>query len=370
METPRSQNLDHLFDFSAPVMREVMDKLMRAAHSNASILILGEGGTGKSVLARIAHQASRRDDKPFVTVNCPSLSKELLESELFGHVKGSFTGAARDYWGKVKAAEGGTLFFDEIGELPMEIQPKLLRLFQEREYERVGETITRSANIRVIAATNCDLKQRVSTGAFREDLYFRLNVISLELPPLRERKEDLIRFAEYYLRHFAALFKREITGFSAEALACIRNHTWPGNLRELLHAVEHGVALARDDILVPGDFPDEIQPGRTIAPKSQINNLMAEGWLSLENLIEKYVRLVMEHTSTSNKAASILGIDKATLYRKRKRWGLPISSQIRKNALFQITSGPPSTNGNQLVSISEAGHRRSANSSVTRVNHL
>jgi len=273
------------------------------------------------------------------------LSKELLESELFGHVKGSFTGAARDYWGKVKAAEGGTLFFDEIGELPMEIQPKLLRLFQEREYERVGETATRFANIRVIAATNCDLKQRVSTGAFREDLYFRLNVISFELPPLRKRREDLIHFAEYYLQHFATLFKREVTGFSAEAIACIRNHTWPGNLRELQHAVEHGVVLARDDILVPGDFPYEIQHGRTIAAKSQINNLMTGGWLSLENLIEKYVRLVLEHASASSEAAKILGIDNATLYRKRKRWGLPISSQSKRNALFQTTPGRPSTNG-------------------------
>jgi NtrC-family two-component system response regulator AlgB len=326
---------DHLFDFSAPIMGQVMDKLARAADTNASILILGECGTGKSVLARIAHQGSRRNDKPFVTVSCPSLSKELLESELFGHVKGSFTGAAKDYWGKVKAAEGGTLFFDEIGELPLEIQPKLLRLFQEREYERVGETTTRSANIRVIAATNCDLKQRVATGAFREDLYFRLNVISIELPPLRERKEDLIRFAEYYLQHFAALFKRNITGFSEEAMACIRNHTWPGNLRELQHAVERGVVLARDTTLVLGDFPAEIQNSRTVAAKSMIDNLTTEGWLSLENLMEKYVRLVLEHSSASSEAADILGIDNATLYRKRKKWGLPIGSQGRRNALFQ-----------------------------------
>ena len=340
-----NQNLDHLFDFRAPAMRQVMDQLMRAAHTNASILILGECGTGKSVLARIAHQGSRLSDKPFVTVNCPSLSKELLESELFGHVRGSFTGAVRDHWGKVKAAEGGTLFFDEIGELPMEIQPKLLRLFQEREYERVGETVTRYANIRVLAATNCDLKQRVSAGAFREDLYFRLNVITIELPPLRERKDDLIRFAEYYLRHFAAQFRREITGFSADAIACIRNHAWPGNLRELQHAVERGVALARDSTLVPGDFPDEIQQGQTVAVKSQIDSLMTERWLSLENLIEKYVRLVLEHAPASSEAARILGIDSTTLYRKRKRWGIPIGSRMKKDALFQTTSGHPSTNG-------------------------
>jgi len=343
-EIHKHRDPDHLFDFSAPIMREAMDKLTRAADTNASILILGECGTGKSVLARIAHQASRRNDKPFVTVSCPSLSKELLESQLFGHVRGSFTSAARDYWGKVKAAEGGTLFFDEIGELPIEIQPKLLRLLQEREYERLGETVTRFANIRVMAATNCDLKQRVAKGAFREDLYFRLNVISIELPPLRERKEDLIRFAEYYLEHFAAQFKRKITGFSAEALACICNYTWPGNLRELQHAVERGVALARDTTLVLGDFSDEIQHG-TIAAKSQINNLMTEGWISLENLIEKYVRLVLEHAPASSEAANILGIDIATLYRKRKKWGLPIGPQMRKNAFFQTTLGHPSTNG-------------------------
>ena len=326
-------------------MRQVMDKLMRAAKTNASILILGESGTGKSVLARMAHQGSRLSDKPFVTVNCPSLSKELLESELFGHMKGSFTGAVKDYWGKVKAAEGGTLFFDEIGELPMEIQPKLLRLFQEREYERVGETATRFANIRVLAATNCDLKQRVSAGAFREDLYFRLNVITIELPPLRERKEDLIRFAEYYLQHFAVQFNRKITGFSPEALACIRHHAWPGNLRELQHAVEHGVALARDNILVLEDFPNEVRQGRIAAVKTQIDSLMTEGWPSLENLVEKYVRLVLEHTPASNEAARILGIDNATLYRKRKRWGLPIGPQTKRPALFQTPSGHPSTNG-------------------------
>ncbi len=260
---------------------------------------------------------------------------QFLESDLFGHVKGSFTGAARDYWGKVKAAEGGTLFFDEIGELPMEIQSKLLRLFQEREYERVGETVTRFADIRVIAATNCDLKQRVSTGAFREDLYFRLNVISIELPPLRERKEDLIRFAEYYLQHFAARFKRKITGFSDEVLACIRNHTWPGNLRELQHAVERGVVLARDNTLVLGDFPDEIQHSRPIAVKSQIDNFTTEGWVSLENLIEKYVRLVLEHAPASSEAANILGINNATLYRKRKNGGFPLVLREKEMSFFK-----------------------------------
>src|ERR1039457_5598734 len=179
-------------------MTEVMDTLLRAAKTPASILILGESGTGKSVVARAVHKQSHLAVRPFITVSCPSLSKELLESELFGHVKGAFTGALRDHLGKVKAAAGGTLFLDEIGDLPMEIQPKLLRLLQEREYERVGENMTRLAVVRLIAATNRDLRKRIAEGHFREDLYFRLNVITVEMPPLRSRPGDLLRLAEHY----------------------------------------------------------------------------------------------------------------------------------------------------------------------------
>ena len=189
----------------------------RAAKTPASILIFGESGTGKSVAARAVHEKSHLADKPFVTVSCPSLSKELLESELFGHVRGSFTGAIKDHWGKVKAAEGGTLFLDEIGDLPMEIQPKLLRLLQEHEYERLGENVTRQANLRVIAATNRDLKKRVAEGAFREDLYFRLNVIAVEMPPLRERAADLIRFAEHYEQYFRRTMRAQARGTFARS---------------------------------------------------------------------------------------------------------------------------------------------------------
>jgi NtrC-family two-component system response regulator AlgB len=185
-----------LIDFETPSMKSVMEVLDRAAKSPASVLILGESGTGKSVAARALHERSHLADKPFVTVSCPSLTKELLESTLFGHVRGSFTGAMRDHWGKVKAADGGTLFLDEIGDLPVEIQPKLLRLLQEREYERVGETVTRHAEVRIVAATNRDLQQRVADGAFREDLFYRLNVITVHMPPLRDRPRDVLRFAE------------------------------------------------------------------------------------------------------------------------------------------------------------------------------
>src|SRR6187397_547785 len=186
-----SQFPESMFESSTPEVNDILDTLFRAASTPVSILVLGESGTGKSIAARAVHQRSPRADKPFVTVHCPGLSRELLESDLFGHAKGAFTGAIRDHWGKVKAAHGGTLFLDEIGELPMELQPKLLRLLQDREYERVGETTLRTADVRIIAATNRDLKKAVDEGTFREDLFYRLNVITVDLPPLRQRVADI-----------------------------------------------------------------------------------------------------------------------------------------------------------------------------------
>ncbi|MBL9167093.1 MAG: sigma-54-dependent Fis family transcriptional regulator [Verrucomicrobiales bacterium] len=244
------------FDFHSPPMRELHELVVQAAPTPASILIGGESGTGKSVLARAILHHSRLAHKPFVTVSCPSLSKELLRSQLFGHVKGAFTGAAADHWGKVRKAEGGTLFLDEIGDLPLEIQPQLLRLLQEREYERLGENITRQANVRIIAATNRNLKKLVADGRFREDLYFRLNVIAIEMPPLRQRPDDLMRLAEHYLRHFLTRYERCIEGFSKDALTAIRAHSWPGNLRELRNAVERAVILSREKWLEAAYFSD------------------------------------------------------------------------------------------------------------------
>jgi two-component system, NtrC family, response regulator AlgB len=319
----RSQSLEPIFDFTTPKMQEVMDVLLRAAKTPASILILGESGTGKSVAARAVHEKSHLADKPFVTVSCPSLSKELLESELFGHVRGSFTGAIKDHWGKVKAAEGGTLFLDEIGDLPMEIQPKLLRLLQEREYERLGENVTRTANLRIIAATNRDLKKRVAEGLFREDLYFRLNVIAVEMPPLRSRDGDLIRFAEHYEKFFADQCARKLEGLSPEAVACIRAYHWPGNLRELRNAIERAVILAKHDQLSPEDFPAELRGQNTSATSVNGENLPQVGSLiSLEKLEEAHMRKILERTPSLSEAAEVLGIDQATLYRKRKKIGL------------------------------------------------
>ena len=319
----KAQGVQPIFDFTTPVMREVMDVLLRAAKTPASILILGESGTGKSMAARAVHQNSHLADKPFVTVSCPSLSKELLESELFGHVKGSFTGAIKDHWGKVKSAEGGTLFLDEIGDLPMEIQPKLLRLLQEREYERLGENVTRTTDVRIIAATNRDLKMRAAAGAFREDLYFRLNVITVEMPPLRARSGDLVRFAEHYLKHFAAQCGRRIDGFSSEASARLLAHSWPGNLRELSNAIERAVIMARENKIEPSDLPMELReaasPGAAADPASPLQTGVA---ITLEKLEEAHIRGVLATATSLADAADTLGIDQATLYRKRKKMGL------------------------------------------------
>ena len=314
----KSQSPDLLLDFATPRMKEIMAVLEKASRTPASILLLGESGTGKSALARVVHQQSHLADKPLVTVSCPSLSKELLESELFGHTKGAFTGAVKDRWGKVKAAHGGTLFLDEIGDLPMEIQPKLLRLLQEQEYERLGENITRQAQIRVIAATNRDLKKRIAEGAFREDLYFRLNVIAVEVPPLRNRPGDLTRFAEHYLKHFAGQCGRKAVEFSPAALERINTYGWPGNLRELRNGIERAVILSRADRIEADELPLDYGGGlEPVAATPQPGEL-----ITLEKLEEFHIKKVLERTGSIAQAAKILGIDDGTIYRKRKKMGL------------------------------------------------
>lgn len=301
--------------------RDEFDILFRAAATSASILILGESGTGKSVIAREIHERSHLKDKPFVTVSCPSLSKELLESVLFGHMKGSFTGAIKDTWGKVHAADGGTLFLDEIGELPIEIQPKLLRLLQEREYERLGENKVRQADVRVIAATNRDLKASIASGEFREDLYYRLNVISVTVPPLRERPADLTKFAREYLEFFSDQLGRKIDGFSDSGRSSLMRHPWPGNLRELRNAIERAAILTRGNTVNAEDLP---RP----APMPAANGRTEGGMLgiggehSLDEIEQAHLIKVLEWAPSLHDAAAVLGIDKATLYRKRKRFGI------------------------------------------------
>ena len=303
------------FESEEPEMQETYRIATKAASSEASIMILGPSGTGKTVLARHIHEQSQHREKPFVTVNCPSLSRELLESELFGHVKGSFTGATQDTWGKVSSAEGGTLFLDEVGEIPLEIQPKLLRLLQDHEYERVGEARTRKADIRVIAATNRDLSKEVEAGTFREDLFYRLNVIGLAMPSLRDRPNDILPITRKYIDFFAGQLGRGQVELSNEARQAIVDYRWPGNLRELKNVLERSLILSEGQVLERSDLPAEFH--------GSIDSTITTGSLiSLEVLEANHVKRVVAKTSSLDEAASVLGIDPATLYRKRKKLGL------------------------------------------------
>jgi NtrC-family two-component system response regulator AlgB len=294
----------------APGMQKIVDLAMRAAPSEATILLLGESGTGKSVMARAIHRQSPRRGQAFVTVSCPSLSRELLESELFGHVKGAFTGALSDTWGKVAAADGGTLFLDEIGDLPLEVQSRLLRLLQEREYERVGETRPRKANVRVISATNHDLKGAVAAGKFREDLFYRLNVISLVMPPLRERIADIPRLAGRMLAFFAGHSGKPVSSLSVEAQAALERHAWPGNLRELRNVIERAVILSSGDCIGVADLSESVQPS---------SDMRLGGRFTLEAIENEHIREVIAATRSLDEAAGVLGIDPATLYRRRRK---------------------------------------------------
>ena len=300
-----------------PVVQKVFEVAFKAASSPASIVILGESGTGKSILARAIHDHSPQKDNAFVTVSCPSLSRELLESELFGHVKGAFTGAATETWGKVALAKGGTLFLDEIGELPIEIQPKLLRLLQEKEYERVGEAKQRQADVRVIAATNRNLEQAVKEGRFREDLFYRLNVISLHMPPMRERLGDLLRITGHYLEFFSAQCKKPVKAFTPRAAEAMQRYSWPGNLRELRNLVERAVILATGDLIDLADLPEKMRDAVATSPDGQL--IRVGGRFSLEELEGEHIRQLLAKTDTMEEASKILGIDPATLYRKRKK---------------------------------------------------
>jgi len=296
----------------SPVMRKALEIAFKAAESDATVLLLGESGTGKSVLARAIHARSPRQGNAFVTVSCPSLTRELLASELFGHTKGSFTGAVNDTWGKVTAAEGGTLFLDEIGDLPLEIQAKLLRLLQEREYERVGETTPRRANVRVIAATNHDIAKAVESGRFREDLFYRLNVIALTLPPLRDRLNDIEQLALAHLRFVAAHSGKAIEGISAEALARMQRYRWRGNIRELRNVIERAVILSPGPGIEVNDLIDTVN--------EDAEEIRIGGKVTLDQVEDAHIKRVIANSATLEEAAAILGIDPATLYRKRKKF--------------------------------------------------
>ncbi len=302
---------------SVPAMQQTLDTAFAVAASDATILLRGESGTGKGVIARAIHARSRRATAPFVTVHCPSLSADLLESDLFGHARGAFTGAIKDTAGKVAAAEGGTLFLDEVGDLPLPLQPKLLRLVQDRTYERVGEAKPRTANVRIVSATNRNLELEVAAGRFREDLLYRINVIEVTVPPLRERVADLVPLCEHLLAHLASRSNKPVTGFTPAARDALMRHRWPGNVRELRNAIERGLLLGRGTEIELGDLPAFVT-----ASALAVNKVAVGEGVPIDAVEVEHIRRVLATSPTLDDAARILGIDPSTLYRKRKRYGL------------------------------------------------
>jgi len=301
------------FESQSASMQQTLALATGAAASSAALLLRGESGTGKGVFARFLHASSQRRDQPFVTVSCPTLTDELLASELFGHARGSFTGALRDRPGKIEAAEKGTLFLDEISEISISVQSRLLRFLQEKQFERLGENRVRHADVRIIAATNRDLEAAVKAGTFREDLLFRINVVEIRLPPLRERREDIIPLAQRFIGFFAHQLGRHSPDLSPRAKEALLAHPWPGNLRELRNAIERALIVWPASRLDPEAFPERISgatgTGQVIGDD-----------LSLEELEKAHIQRILARHPIQEEAAKILGIDVSTLWRKRQRW--------------------------------------------------
>jgi two-component system NtrC family response regulator len=300
-------------------MQEVLALVKQVAPSDATVLIRGESGTGKELVARAIHFNSRRSAGPLVSLNCAALPEQLLESELFGHEKGAFTGAVSQRKGRFELAEGGTIFLDEIGDLTPALQVKLLRVLQERQFERLGGTRTLSADVRILAATHRDLERALGEGTFREDLYYRLNVVTIQIPPLRERREDIAALLDHFLRRFAEKNRREVTGITAAARDALLRYDYPGNVRELENLVERAVLLCRDRVIDLEDLPVALRPGvrgTTEAEPQSLPDLVA----SLER---QAIRAALErHGGVQTQAAQELGISERVLRYKLKKYGL------------------------------------------------
>lgn len=296
-------------------MRQVLTTARQAAESNAIVLICGESGTGKGLLARLLHKWSQRTRGPFITVDCAGLQENLLESDLFGHIKGAFTGAVRDKIGKLSLAEKGTLFLDEVSEIPPLVQGKLLRFLQQREYERVGDTHTFTVDARVIAASNKDLEELVRDGIFRQDLYFRLKVVEIFLPPLRERPEDIPLLVEHYMLRYAQLNTKQVKGIEEATVQHMQSYPWPGNVRELVNAVERALILSPHPKLRIRDLPPHIANYRQ-TPTNEVC------LTSIAEMEKRHIQEVVLRTHSLEEAARVLGINAATLWRKRKQYHL------------------------------------------------
>jgi Nif-specific regulatory protein len=304
-------HLEHQMIGESAPMREVYSLLARVAASESTVLLRGESGTGKELAAHAIHQNSSRTAKPFVAINCATLSETLLESELFGHEKGAFTGAIAQRRGKLEVADGGTVFLDEVGELTPMIQAKLLRVLQEREFERVGGTRPIRINVRIIAATNKNLEEAIKNGTFRQDLYYRLNVVSIAMPSLRERREDISLLASYFLAKYSKLCKRRVSGISLEARKILRAYDWPGNVRELENAIERAVVLGSSEAIKPDDLPETLLESKNVAG--------AEGagyYAALRELKRQLIARTLEQAGGKyTEAARVLGIHPNNLHR-------------------------------------------------------
>jgi DNA-binding NtrC family response regulator len=317
---------------SAGGLAAVMDLVDRVGPIKSPVLLIGESGVGKELIANSIHAKSARNEKPFIKVNCGAIPQELIEAEFFGHEKGAFTGAVAAREGRFEAADGGSLFLDELGEMPLQTQVKLLRVLQEGTFERVGSTKTRKVDVRIIAATNRDLKAAIKAGTFREDLFFRLNVIEIVIPPLRSRHQDLPALIEFFVKKYAREFGRIVHGLSPAALEVMYRYAWPGNVRELENAIARGVALAQGDLVSLQDLPSSLAERgateasvktQTVLPKDPAGRalLIAPLGISLAELEHLAIEKTLEFIGGNReKAAAMLGIGLATLYRKRKEY--------------------------------------------------
>lgn len=306
----------------SPAMLEVYKQIGKFANTDFTILIVGETGTGKELVAGAIHRHGRRQEGPFVRINCAAIPENLLESELFGYEKGAFTGASSRKLGKFELAHDGTLFLDEISEIPLPMQAKLLRVLQEKEFDRVGGTKTIKVNARIIAATNRDLSKMVCDGSFRADLFYRLNVVTIHVPPLRERKEDIPALADHFVKQAAVKLKKPVQGISDEARELLEVYDWPGNVRELRNVCERAVVLARGLLITPNDFPATLQPEFRTAELTE--KLAGQTLYEILGDVERNIilRALRKYDFNRTKTAEALGINRRTLYEKIKEYGL------------------------------------------------